>query len=48
MEKLKWEYEEEMRVRSEVAELNKKFKTENGTDRVLKHSDPPKENPVNS
>lgn len=48
MERLKWEYEEEMRVRSEVAELNKKFKTENGTDRVPKQSDPSKENPMNS
>ena len=28
MERLKWEYEEEMRVRNEVAELNKKFKSE--------------------
>ena len=36
MERLKWEYEEEMRVRSEVAELNKKFKTENGPDRQTK------------
>jgi hypothetical protein len=29
MDRLKWEYEEEMRVRNEVAELNNKFKTEN-------------------
>ena len=29
MERLKWEYEEEMRVRNEIAELNKKFVTEN-------------------
>lgn len=36
MERLKWEYEEEMRVRSEVAELNKKFKTENAPDRMTK------------
>jgi len=48
MERLKWEYEEEMRVRSEVAELNKKFKTENGADYVPKQSDLSKENPMNS
>lgn len=28
MERLKWEYEEEVRVKNEVAELNRKFAVE--------------------
>lgn len=34
MERKRWDYEEEMRVKNEVAELNKKYKTEkSGPDR---------------
>ncbi len=36
MDRLKREYEEEMRVRQEVAELNSRFKIDKGLDRVTK------------
>lgn len=36
MDRLKREYEEEMRVRNEIAELNSKFKIENDASRAPK------------
>ena len=41
MERLKWEYEEEMRVRNEVAELNKKFKSESQDNQSSAKNNPP-------